>query len=361
MGSQLAYAVLSGLLVVLNIVPLYWQFVQGNSGPIAMGVWTVTGNLIGFINAVVWYNDAVDRAPVWCDIQVIVGTSVGRMAAVFCIARFLADIVSPRATAITRQDRRRRAIHDYLLSFGVPGVIMACHVLYQPNRYSLIRGVGCTATQVMTWPTLVLRTIWSPLFATGGTLYSAYTVYRLIRHRRNFGRVVAGAHSALTTSRFIRLGAVSIAYLCVGVPLSMWSTIVNVRSSGRYYDYSWAYIHSAWKVHPVTYSDAEADNLSSWGNVIVGFIFFAALGFGTEAITAYKRVASALHLRSASAVPTSHEVKRSWSHRLASLRKGQANPHHGYDQDIAPAFQISREIGVKRGIKVVVKEEQNIV
>ncbi|BGP51503.1 a-factor receptor [Rhodotorula kratochvilovae] len=247
MGSQLAYAVLSGLLVTLNIVPLYWQFFQGNSGPIAMGVWVVLANFIDFINAAVWYNDAVDRAPLWCDIRVklSIGQGVGRLAAVFCIARFLADIVSPRATAITRQDRRRRAIHDYLLSFGVPGVIMACHVLYQPNRYSLSRGVGCTATQVMTWPTLVLRVIWPPLFAMGGTLYSAYTVYRLIRHRRNFGRVVAGAHSALTTARFMRLGAVSIAYLCVGVPLSVWSAVVNIQASGRYYDYSWAYVHSA--------------------------------------------------------------------------------------------------------------------
>jgi len=184
------------------------------------------------------------------------------VAAVFCIARFLADIVSPRATAITRKDRRRRAIQDYLLSFGVPGVIMACHVLYQPNRYRLVRGRGCQVTQVMTWPTLILRIVWSPLFAVGGTLYSgapsppkrvrshltafsAYTVYRLIRHRRNFGRVVAGAHSALTTARFIRLGAVSMAYLCVGVPLSVWSAIVNIQSSGRYYDYSWTYTHSA--------------------------------------------------------------------------------------------------------------------
>jgi len=35
------------------------------------------------------------------------------------------------------------------------------------------------------------------------------------------------------------------AYLCVGVPLSVWSAIVNIQSSGRYYDYSWTYAHSA--------------------------------------------------------------------------------------------------------------------
>lgn len=56
---------------------------------------------------------------------------------------------------------------------------MACHVLYQPNRYSIIRGVGCTVTQVMTWPTLILRVIWAPFFAVGGTLYSS-KIYRRV-------------------------------------------------------------------------------------------------------------------------------------------------------------------------------------
>ncbi|GAA5923408.1 hypothetical protein JCM3775_007531 [Rhodotorula graminis] len=337
MSWQLAYVVLSGLLVVLNSAPLYWQFVQGNSGPIAMGVWVVLTNLIEFL---------------------AIGQEVGRVAAVFCIARFLADIVSPRATAITRKDRRRRALQDYLLSFGVPGVIMACHVLYQPNRYRLVRGRGCQVTQVMTWPTLVLRIIWSPLFAVGGTLYSAYTVYRLVRHRRNFGRVVAGAHSALTTARFIRLGAVSMAYLCVGVPLSVWSAIVNIQSSGRYYDYSWTYAHSAWHVRPVTYGDEPAHDFTSWANVIVGLIFFAAFGFGTEAITAYKRICSALHLRAGDTSQHSRSRARPtftwtrWGSRSADCRLAPRQ---------VPAFEIGREVGVKEGIKVVIEEEQDIV
>ena len=53
MSWQLAYAVLSGLLVLLNSVPLYWQFVQGNSGPIAMGVWVVLTNVIEFVRALI--------------------------------------------------------------------------------------------------------------------------------------------------------------------------------------------------------------------------------------------------------------------------------------------------------------------
>ncbi|GJN93881.1 hypothetical protein Rhopal_006940-T1 [Rhodotorula paludigena] len=125
-------------------------------------------------------------------------------------------------------------------------------------------------------------------------------------------------------------------YLCVGVPLALWSAVVNVQTSGRYYDYSWSYTHSAWKAHPVTYSETPAvADFSSWGNVIVGFIFFAAFGFGNEAVTAYKRLR--------------------W-HRLFSKFSGTA-----LDKTSAPAFDISREVGVRHGIKVVVEEEQNIV
>lgn len=73
----------------------------------------------------------------------------------------------------------------------------------------------------------------------------AYTIYRLIKHRRDFGRVVAGAHSALTTARFIRLAALSVSYLLVGLPLCLYTFSSNLLSSGLYYDYSWSYLHGS--------------------------------------------------------------------------------------------------------------------
>jgi hypothetical protein len=80
----------------------------------------------------VWFNDEVNRAPIFCDISVKlqIGGEVGRIASVMCIARFLAEVVSPRATAITRQDRRRRAIFDYSMCFGAPALVMASHIVY---------------------------------------------------------------------------------------------------------------------------------------------------------------------------------------------------------------------------------------
>jgi len=157
---------------------------------------------------------------------------------------------------------------------------MACHVLYQPNRFTLYNGIGCVVTQVLSWPTILLNIIWGPIFSTVGVLYSSkfrsdmnadpgtdlicsrcvvYTAYRLVQHRRDFSRVVAGAHSALTTSRFLHLLALSISYLLVGAPLSIYSTISYVRTSEKYYDYSWEYIHSAVSVQILLSLSSDAN------------------------------------------------------------------------------------------------------
>nr|AER30229.1 mating pheromone receptor a2 [Sporobolomyces ruberrimus] len=342
MPTNLALVVCCGLLTVCNSVPLYWHFQQGNSGPIAMGVWVLVATLNDFINFVIWRNDADNRAPIWCDISVKVriGVQIGRLAAVACIARFLADVVSPRATAITRQDRRRRAITDYSIAFGFPLLLMACHVLYQPNRFRIANGLGCTPTQVLSWPTILLNIIWGPIFSAVGVLYSTYTVYRLVRHRRDFSRVVAGAHSALTTGRFLHLLALSISYLLVGAPLSISSTISYVKTSGKYYDYSWGYIHSAWKLFPVvqTLPPVTAD-FYTWSDVIVGFIYLAAFGVGTEA---FKKI-----LKSVGACFPMHTRPLS--------------PRRPMKSEKAKSFNVSLDAARERGIKVVVEQEQNIV
>lgn len=49
-----------------------------------------------------------------------------------------------------------------------------------------------------------------------------------------------------------------------------------------------------WHDHPITIVDTPAvADLSTWSNVIVGVIFFAAFGFGTEATEVYRRAARA--------------------------------------------------------------------
>ncbi|KAG0653534.1 hypothetical protein C6P46_002501 [Rhodotorula mucilaginosa] len=233
--EQLPYIICTAVLILLNIGPLVWQFKQGNSGPIAMGVWIMVGSIHELINTTVWYGDAADRAPIWCDIsvKVAIGQQIGRVASVYCIARFLADIVSPRATAITRSDRRRRAIYDYSISFGLPAILMAGSVLYQPYRYRIVHGLGF-----------------------GGMLYSALCV----------------------------------AYLCVGIPLAFVSAYQYINTAGTYADYSWTYMRSGWSVYGIpTSEDLTVADFSNWSNVVVASLFFAAFGFGSESSAALRK------------------------------------------------------------------------
>lgn len=87
------------------------------------------------------------------------------LAANVCIVRFLARVVSPKATMITARDQRNRAIVDYSLCLGLPIFVMATHIVYQPIRYGLAKTTGCQYAFAISWPTFVLWMIWSPVLA----------------------------------------------------------------------------------------------------------------------------------------------------------------------------------------------------
>jgi len=55
-----------GFILVLMPLPLHLQ--AWNSGTCFYVFWTSIACLNQFINSVVWASDAINRAPVWCDI-----------------------------------------------------------------------------------------------------------------------------------------------------------------------------------------------------------------------------------------------------------------------------------------------------
>lgn len=71
-----------------------------------------------------------------------------------------------------------------------------------------------------------------------------------MKHRRDFGKVVAGAHSALTTSRFARLMAYSILYVLLGLPLAVIVPATEIKTSGTYLDYSYGYFKQSVSLLP---------------------------------------------------------------------------------------------------------------
>ena len=62
------FPIASFLGFVLVLIPLPWHLQAWNSGTCFYVFWTSLACLNQFINSVVWANDALNRAPVWCDI-----------------------------------------------------------------------------------------------------------------------------------------------------------------------------------------------------------------------------------------------------------------------------------------------------
>lgn len=54
---------------ILALVPLPWHLQVWNSGTCAYMIWASTACLVEFINSIVWRDNAIVVAPVWCDIS----------------------------------------------------------------------------------------------------------------------------------------------------------------------------------------------------------------------------------------------------------------------------------------------------
>ena len=62
------FPIMAGLSFLLVLVPLPWHLEAWNSGTCYYMMWTALACLNQFVNSVVWSSDALNRAPVWCDI-----------------------------------------------------------------------------------------------------------------------------------------------------------------------------------------------------------------------------------------------------------------------------------------------------
>lgn len=65
---ELPFTLGCGLAIICLLLPAAWHIRSKNSGTLLYLTWSLTGNLIYFVNAIVWAENIDNPAPIWCDI-----------------------------------------------------------------------------------------------------------------------------------------------------------------------------------------------------------------------------------------------------------------------------------------------------
>ncbi|MBW0480530.1 hypothetical protein O181_020245 [Austropuccinia psidii MF-1] len=298
--SFIAYLTLSLLCALINVAPTVSHLAQGHSGPASFGVWVVVLNILAFVNGVIWRNDALDRAPIFCDISAklsMVGP-LGLLISNCCIIRYLAQIVTPHAKVGDHWNSKARICIDYGLAFGVPAVVALASVIFQVARYQIETMTGCTNVSLLAWPTLFIFLIWSPILCGIACGYALYVLYWLIRQHHNLRQLAAKSRTPLSVSRFIRMCALAATYLCISAPYTVAGTMTIVYDIGPFVPWkSWKYIHNSdnqlWEVRS---NPLYSLNLRDWVPIVAGLTIFCFFSFANESITIYTKITQGLYL-----------------------------------------------------------------
>ncbi len=93
-----------------------------NTGTCLYMIWTGLACLNHFINSIVWRGNAINCAPVWCDISTKfnIGAGFAIPAASLCINRRLYHIASVKTVTISKAEKRRAVYIDLAIGLGLP-------------------------------------------------------------------------------------------------------------------------------------------------------------------------------------------------------------------------------------------------
>ncbi|KDR75399.1 hypothetical protein GALMADRAFT_69383 [Galerina marginata CBS 339.88] len=296
-GSNNVYSAFSFITFLLVCIPFPWHLEAWNTGTCLYMGWAATALLSFFINSVIWDNNAIDWAPVWCDItsKIIIGISVGIPAASLCINHRLYCIASVRSVTRTKADKYRAVMIDLAIGLGLPVVVMALHYIVQGHRYDIFEDVGCYPFTYNTPPAYFLvYMVPLPIGLLSGT-YSILSIIAFRKRHAEFKEILS-SNSNLNSNRFFRLMALAgIEAMCC-VPLSITTIVLNATRGTVRPWISWEDTHfgfsrvdqipaAVWRANPNANTGLE---LTRWLVVGCGLVFFVFFGFADEARKHYK-------------------------------------------------------------------------
>ncbi|KAF9494768.1 pheromone receptor [Pleurotus eryngii] len=298
-----AYPIFSLLTFILVLIPLPWHFQAWNSGTCLYMIWTAIGCLNYFVNSVVWHANAIDWAPIWCDIstRLTVGLSVAIPAASLCINRRLYKIASVQTVSISRVlsiwllQKRRAVMTDLAIGLGIPFTQMGLQMIVEGHRYDIWEDIGCLPKTFNTPPAYPLSILWPLVIGLISAVYCLLTLRAFMIRRVQFQQLLA-RNSSLTVNRYFRLMSLATLELSFNTPISAYGLYLTITSSeiqpwrglaDAHFD--WYTIDTfpavLWRGNRTVVTTLE---LTRWSIVFCGLVFFAFFGFAEEARRHYR-------------------------------------------------------------------------
>ncbi|KAH9954953.1 GPCR fungal pheromone mating factor [Russula dissimulans] len=289
------YTVFSFVGFVVSFIPLYWHLEAWNVGTCLNMIWTGLGCLIQCINSIVWNNNMIDKAPVYCDIaiRIQIGLNVAISACSLCINRRLYKIATAKVAVITATEKRRAMLIDLLIGLGIPILQIIVAYVVSGRRYIIFEDFGPYIFIVNTPPAYYLFHAWPVAIGCVSFVYSCETIYILYKRSRQFRQLLSFGQG-INRGRYFRLMVFSSVDAFGSIPLATYVLVSDVKSGVVPWK-SWAYTHrhysdiiqipaSEWKNGP----DAIWLEMFRWVIVACAFVFFAFFGFGDEAFKHYR-------------------------------------------------------------------------
>jgi len=288
---------------LLCCIPFPWHLAAWNTGTCLYMAWTGVTCLALFINSIVWNGNAINWAPVWCDItsRLYIGTAFAIPATSLCIARRLYLIATVRNVVTTKIEKRRAVLIDFAIGLGVPILGIILQYIAQGHRFNILENVGCYPYTYNTPVGIVL--VYVPPIVIGciSGVYAVMGIWAFNKSRKQYNEFLSAGQ--LTNHRYARLmclsGFGSLATIilgsyvlyrnCVYQPIYPWVSWANTHADFHRVD---QYPEIIWS--KVSGFDIE---FSRWMNVICAFTFFAFFGFAEEARRYYATAAQSVTKR----------------------------------------------------------------
>ncbi|KDQ50789.1 hypothetical protein JAAARDRAFT_185818 [Jaapia argillacea MUCL 33604] len=287
------FSAFSFIAFVVVLIPFPWHLQAWNTGTCLYMAWTALQCLNSSINSILWNNNIVNWAPVFCDIstKLSIGANIGVPAASLCINRRLYIISQVRVVSTSRSEKRLSVYIDLAIGLGLPMLIMALSYIVQGHRFNINEDIGCGAALYNTALTFPLVYCWPLLLSCISAVYCVLSIRVFAKQTAKFREMLSSTSTTLSLNRYFRLMALASTEIILGIPLSCFLLYLNIVLNPIQPWRGWADTHfqfsavdlvpkSHWSLNPAA---AVSIEIVRWLPVVCAFIFFGFFGFALEA------------------------------------------------------------------------------